>query len=378
MSKNQLFGYFNGNYYTVDDCNNIVIPENMDYKTKAIQTQIHDSLSQCEIDIYRYHSDIVSECNSERVAFMKDFLINEKITNIDTLNKNFVIGVEYELFNKSGQLVKSGTMSILSKYCTALINSEVKEDNLMEYRKAFVFDGRIEIPIPVISRYGIKNSYSQHPYTIRFKSLSIYSGISSNQYLDGNGTQVEINHPIHSNHIHHASHAHCYTHGHGDICHNNFASNFITNAKIGTTIIDQLVVPAELEVPKMGDEVKICTIPFDSTESTIKIDHKIDLIVVNLEVLLDNYNVVYDYEDIAEILKMNINENITEDELPDIDGGETSEDLTPPSDSNVDESINDVKTDNNDSDDGGNPIVDGTVEDNTGTESVDNSEETAS
>ena len=111
--------------------------------------------------MYAYHSDTLYECNSDRVIAMKELLLGEKVTKIEDVNNDYVIGVSYELYNKEGQLLKDGKTSVRAIYHTGVIGSDVAEDNTMEYRKAMLFDGKIQIEIPEISRYGIKNKYVQ-------------------------------------------------------------------------------------------------------------------------------------------------------------------------------------------------------------------------
>lgn len=302
MSNSQMFGLFKDGYFAINDSQNIVVPENADYKTNAIQSHIYNNINQCEIDAYFYYNNLITDCNSQRVAYMKDFLLEEKTKELFRVNEDYVIEVDYNLYNKDNKVIKSGSSSVKAKYCNAIINSSISDTNALEYHKGFVFDGRIEISIPPISRYGIKNSYVQYPYVIKFNSISIKSTIGECKYIKESDTQVFFDH----NDPHfHADHVNYMIHGCNDLAHNNFASPFLTNAKIGTTIIDQMVVPAELNIPPEYTEVILCEIPCNNNEYTIKINDKLDLIIINIEVLLDNFNIVYDVADIENILLLN-------------------------------------------------------------------------
>lgn len=307
--KHQAYALIGDSYYGINETEHIVIPDNADYKSPALQMTMHPETNLCEIDLYRHHSDLVTDRNSERVAFMKDLIINENIQNIDYMNDDYVLGIDYDLFNKEGCSVKSGTASIQARNCSAVINHEITEDNMLKYRKAMVFDGRIEICIPEISRYGIRNC-NQYPYTLRINSIFLKSSLVKKCPGDCR-TQVDCSR-------HHASSAQYRCYNPCELSKTNFASHFLTNAHIGTTIIDQMVVPKKLVIPDKAEEITMCEIPIGELGKgqTVKIDDKIGLIVVNVEVLFDNMNVVYDAKDIEELLRINRGD----EEDPDIEG----------------------------------------------------------
>ena len=87
MSEQATYGFLKDKYYKIQQKGLIVIPEGADYKTSAIETQIMDSIDQAEVNIFRYNSDLITECNSERVAFMKQFLTEEKVKEIEEANR---------------------------------------------------------------------------------------------------------------------------------------------------------------------------------------------------------------------------------------------------------------------------------------------------
>lgn len=340
MSNNKLFGFMNNTFYSTDAIQFVVVPQNADYKTNAIQTTVHPELNQCEIDIYQYHTDLITECNAQRVAFMKEFLINEKIKDIKELNHDFIIEVDYDLYNKDGKVIKSGSSGINTKICNALINSDINENNSLEYRKAFVFDGRLEINTPTISRYGIKNVYTQHPYTLKINKIVVKSTIGDYKYITESDSQLDKNGILSENH------AHYYHSRPADLHFNNFASHFITN-KIGTTVIDQLVVPAELEAPVEYEEIPVCEI-VPSESNIIKVNEKINVFVINVEIVLDNFNEVFDIADITSILDLNNQpEEIPSDtENPDDseNNSDTTEDNQTPSDTEIPSEGEDIDT----------------------------------
>lgn len=341
--QHQVFGLLgNGdeaNYYAFDTCQHIVIPNNIDYKTASIQSRVHSDISQAELDMYAYHTDLVTTCNEERVAFMKEFLIDKKITSIDGANTDFTLGVEYEIYNKDGILIKSGQSSALAKFCNALITEDVKSDNTLEYRKGLVLDARVELDIPPISRYGIKCAYAQNPYTIKLTKMIAKTTTGDSNYIKESNVQVNTKSHISGNYgqyYWHKGEAPC-----DPLCHNNFSSSFMTNAHIGTTIIDQLVVPAVLEAPVDNVEVTMASINLSGSQYTVKITENVSSIVVNFELLLDNFNVVYDINDISEILRLNATPEDTSD------------------DENTEEHIGDNTGDNTDTPGDGNTDLDG-------------------
>ena len=340
MSEQATYGFLKDKYYKIQQKGLIVIPEGADYKTSAIETQIMDSIDQAEVNIFRYKSDLITECNSERVAFMKQFLTEEKVKEIEEVNEDYFISVEYELFNKEGKIIKSGTSSIQAKYSNAAILSDINEDNSLEYRKGFVFDGRIEIPIPEISRYGIRNSFVQNPYILRIKEIGVYTTIGDSNFIKESSTQVDFGHRKPHSHAHYEHYHHC--HRPDDLHFNNFASHFLTNAKMGTTIIDQMVVPAELTINNEYEIVQMCAIPCNGNEYTVNINHKLNLIVLNIEVFLDNFLTVYDIADINGVLELN------KVPVPDVEEPDMSEDEKEP----VPDTGNEETPDNTEPDEG--------------------------
>lgn len=304
MATSQMFGYFNGQYYMVDESANIVVPEDANYKKSGIQ--VSKNLNNVyDVDMYLYHSDLTTEENGERVAFMKEFIVNEKVPQIIHVNNEFLISVDYELFNKDGKCLSNGVLSTLAESCNGVILAPVDQFNHMMYRKLYVFDGRIEIPVPNISRYGIKCQYNQHPYTIRINSIKVTTTYGNDTYMIGKDEQV-----VRGKDVDGKYHSAKYTLYHhmcdcpNEITHNNYASKFLTNAKIGTSIIDSMVGPAVLEAPADYTEVVVADIPCATQDNsyTVKIDGKADQIVLNVEAIVDNFNTVYDIADIKALL----------------------------------------------------------------------------
>lgn len=304
MATSQMFGYFNGQYYMVDESANIVVPEDANYKKSGIQ--VSKNLNNVyDVDMYLYHSDLTTEENGERVAFMKEFIVNEKVPKIIHVNNEFLISAEYELFNKDGKCLSNGVLSTRAESCNGVILAPVDQFNHMMYRKLYVFDGRIEIPVPNISRYGIKCQYNQHPYTIRINSIKVTTTYGNDTYMIGKDEQV-----VRGKDIDGKYHSAKYTLYHhmcdcpNEITHNNYASKFLTNATIGTSIIDSMVGPAVLEAPADYTEVVVADIPCAKQDNsyTVKIDGKADQIVLNVEAIVDNFNTVYDIADIEALL----------------------------------------------------------------------------
>jgi hypothetical protein len=331
MATSQMFGYFNGQYYMIDESANIVVPEDANYKKSGIQ--VSKNLNNVyDVDMYLYHSDLTTEENGERVAFMKEFIVNEKVPQIIHVNNEFLISAEYELFNKDGKCLSNGVLSTRAESCNGVILAPVDQFNHMMYRKLYVFDGRIEIPVPNISRYGIKCQYNQHPYTIRINSIKVTTTYGNDTYMIGKDEQV-----VRGKDIDGKYHSAKYTLYHhmcdcpNEITHNNYASKFLTNATIGTSIIDSMVGPAVLEAPADYTEVVVANIPCATQDNsyTVKIDGKADQIVLNVEAIVDNFNTVYDVADIEALLAtVNGSGAGKDDSSTDTDTGNTGNNCT--------------------------------------------------
>ena len=307
MATQQMFGYFDGQYYMIDESPNIVVPEGANYKKSGIQVTKNPN-NEYEVDMYCYHSDLTTDRNSERVAFMKEFIINEKIKSIVGVNTDFLLTADYELFNKDGKCIANGALSTLAKSCNGIILDPVDSENNLMYHRLYVFDGRIEIPIPNIAKYGIKNCYQQYPYTLRINSVKATTTYGTDTYMIGLDEQV-----AHANDIdgrYHNAQYNLYHHMcdcRNEIAHNNYCSRFLSNAKIGTSIIDSMAVPVALEAPADYTEVVMADIPCATKDNsyTVKIDGKADQIVLNVEVVVDNFNTVYDIADIKTLVEAN-------------------------------------------------------------------------
>lgn len=307
MATQQMFGYFNGQYFMIDESPNIVVPEGANYKKSGIQVNKNQN-NEYEVDMYCYHSDLTTERNSERVAFMKEYIINEKVKSILGVNNDFLLTADYELFNKDGKCIANGALSTLAKSCNGIILDPIDSENNLMYRRLYVFDGRIEIPIPNIAKYGIKNCYQQYPYTLRINSVKVTTTYGTDTYMIGLDEQV-----AHANDIdgrYHNAQYNLYHHMcdcRNEITHNNYCSRFLSNAKIGTSIIDSMAVPVALEAPADYTEVVMADIPCATKDNsyTVKIDGKADQIVLNVEVVVDNFNTVYDIADIKTLVEAN-------------------------------------------------------------------------
>lgn len=307
MATQQMFGYFNGQYFMIDESPNIVVPEGANYKKSGIQVNKNQN-NEYEVDMYCYHSDLTTERNSERVAFMKEYIINEKVKSILGVNSDFLLTADYELFNKDGKCIANGALSTLAKSCNGIILDPIDSENNLMYRRLYVFDGRIEIPIPNIAKYGIKNCYQQYPYTLRINSVKATTTYGTDTYMIGLDEQV-----AHANDIdgrYHSAQYNLYHHMcdcRNEITHNNYCSRFLSNAKIGTSIIDSMAVPVALEAPADYTEVVMADIPCATKDNsyTVKIDGKADQIVLNVEVVVDNFNTVYDIADIKTLVEAN-------------------------------------------------------------------------
>lgn len=307
MATQQMFGYFNGQYFMIDESPNIVVPEGANYKKSGIQVNKNQN-NEYEVDMYCYHSDLTTERNSERVAFMKEYIINEKVKSILGVNSDFLLTADYELFNKDGKCIANGALSTLAKSCNGIILDPIDSENNLMYRRLYVFDGRIEIPIPNIAKYGIKNCYQQYPYTLRINSVKATTTYGTDTYMIGLDEQV-----AHANDIdarYHNAQYNLYHHMcdcRNEITHNNYCSRFLSNAKIGTSIIDSMAVPVALEAPADYTEVVMADIPCATKDNsyTVKIDGKADQIVLNVEVVVDNFNTVYDIADIKTLVEAN-------------------------------------------------------------------------
>ena len=314
----KLYGLLGENYYEVPYANNIMIPSNMDVNTTSIQTEISDTYPTAKINIYNYFNNLTTNDNDVRVQNMKDFLKGNEVKDLYTITDGYVIGLVYELYNKNGKLIKSGQSEVSANYSGVLLFDEIKEKDLLNYRHAMIFNGDIQLNIPQTACYGIKTTNNDYPYTIKIKKIYLLTTIGGKKYIIDTDTQVDDDTHCHGcGHVHHAYDANYRCHHHDTICNPNFASCFISNAKLGTTLIDQVVTSAKLEIPEEYTEVKMCDIDCSDSSYTIKLNKKLTVITITLELLLDTFNEVYNYLNIENIILEN-NDSPT---IPDDSGG---------------------------------------------------------
>lgn len=323
MSK-QNYGYFSGAYFTVHDGDVTYVPSEVDYKSSAIQSSIYDN-KYCIVDAYAYHSDLITDCNVKRVAYMKDFLIAEDVKEIFDLNDDYIVGIDYTLFDDEGKAVTSGTSSVRAIYHTAIMNSDIQPENILEYHKGMIFDGAIEVRIPIQSAYGIKKIKNKtKSYTLKINKFLVSSTIGKNLFNIDSDEQTTAHGKWHASccqyNLHHRNH----------MLFNDFSSHFLTNAHVGTTMISQMVVPAELHIPPEYHQIRMAEIECGN-EYKVKIAQPVESIVVNIEVVIDNSAMVYNKADIDEIIENNNNPE------PDVDPD--------PDDSNTDATHADHTTD---------------------------------
>lgn len=325
MSKQNYLISQDGTVFATDmpDCVS-VIPMKADYKRNVVNTTVYSDKQMADVKIYAYDTKWVSDCNTERVNLMKLMLTSQKIKRIDKVNDDFILGVNYTLYNSSGNAVRNGETLVKAHPSTAIITSPISVANVCEYHKAMVIDACIGIPVEPTYAYGIKVPHKDHPYTLKINSVKLLSTVGEYRFNIEGTTQID------ERHTHNATHCHFHIHGpqHMPSCTNNLASPFITNAKYGTTIIDSIVTSAELQIPPKYNDVEIATVDFNESESgfnEVRIDSPLREIVIEMEMLLDSISSVYDNAEIDNIIILN-NQPEEEEETPVIPPEDTTPD----------------------------------------------------
>lgn len=325
----QMYGFLGESYMAVDEGPQIFIPETVNYKENVVQSSIGQCGKNAQVNIFRYKSDIATDSNADRVAFMKEFIIGKKIKDIFKLTDSYAIGIEFGLYNKEGKLIKSSRVEAGAAHSTAVIVDPIKSGDKLEYHKAFVFDGQIEILVPEVCTYGIRNGISQYPYTLKINKIFVTSTIGEHRYLDcncevdgnGNGCVHDYSNAVTT----HAYNAGYNCHHHDALCHNNFHSSFITNGAVGTTMIDSVVASAILEEPLDYEVYTMAEVDVSCDNSyRFTFNQQLNAIFVNLEFFIDNYNEVYDKEDIDDLLKIN---NASDNEGDDTTGSSSDPEI---------------------------------------------------
>ena len=308
----QMYSYYGDKYFTQKEAKSVVIPSGVDLTVDGVTTQINTVLSEAVVTLFNYYTDLTTKKNHERTQNMKDFLIDQIVTEMDDINTDFILGIGYELYNKDNKQIKASTAIVKATYSTAQVAEEVEEDDHMHYRKATVLDGTVIVDIPNIANYGVKNCCYQYPYTLRLTKLIVQATVGKS--MKGFDCGCQMNEDTIGNGGTYACYAHHYE------CPNSqsdFSSHFITN-RIGTTIIDQLVVPAVLEAPTDYEVVDIASIDLPASKYTFRFDSKLTKITMNMEVMVDNNLVVYDKAVIDQILEDNKERN-DDDKEPDVE-----------------------------------------------------------
>lgn len=307
MSNQSYLVSEDGTIFSLDLSRQVaVIPLDAEYKRNVINNTIYPDKESVLIKSYVYDNKWTSDCNPNRVNFMKQKLIDEVVKNIDKVNDDFVLGVNYTIYNSSGNILKTGETIVKATASTAVIMDGIDSTNSYEYRKGLVLDGAIRIPVEGRYAYGIKVPTKDYPYTIKINSIKALSTIGEYKYNIESNTQVDT---IDGN-LNHVTH--CHFHIHNPInypsCTNDLASPFITNAKYGTTLIDSIVTSAELSIPPQYTSVELASVNLNKSGSgfnAVKVENPLREIVIMLEMMIDNIATVFNKESIDSIIILN-------------------------------------------------------------------------
>ena len=307
MSNQSYLVSEDGTIFSLDLSRQVaVIPLDAEYKRNVINNTIYPDKESVLIKSYVYDNKWTSDCNPNRVNFMKQKLIDEVVKNIDKVNDDFVLGVNYTIYNSSGNILKTGETIVKATASTAVIMDGIDSTNSYEYRKGLVLDGAIRIPVEGRYAYGIKVPTKDYPYTIKINSIKALSTIGEYKYNIESNTQVDT---IDGN-LNHVTH--CHFHIHNPInypsCTNDLASPFITNAKYGTTLIDSIVTSAELSIPPQYTSVEVASVNLNKSGSgfnAVKVENPLREIVIMLEMMIDNIATVFNKESIDSIIILN-------------------------------------------------------------------------
>jgi len=172
----QLFGYADGNYYAFLPSNISSNVADMDclMKNQGMTMSYYAGERRACADILLVEQNFQSDFNDERVEDMKKYLIDRKVTGLDTINPDWEICVDYTIFDNTGRIVSGGINRIDAVVANVKIpRAGVGNDNELVYTYGMKANGYLTINVGQQASYGLKKVDSIYPIQLVINKIYV-------------------------------------------------------------------------------------------------------------------------------------------------------------------------------------------------------------
>lgn len=179
----QLFGFTGNGYYAfLPSCRNgnAYNLDTIEKNQGVVMTYYASERKSCA-DILLSEKIFESDFNEDRVSDMKEYLIDRKITGLETINPDWEICVDYTIYDNTGRIVNSGISRVDAQTTDIqLARSVVGADNELVYTYGKKADGTVCINVGHQASYGLKRVNSIYPLQLVINRIYI----QGNTYAD--------------------------------------------------------------------------------------------------------------------------------------------------------------------------------------------------
>lgn len=271
MATKAIYTKVAGNYYKVNqDTNNPTEIVRMPRTHAQMNTEPACKLVNTDIWI-----NTIDGCNAYTNKELYDEMINtfriDRLTSIPTIENHFVMYCDYSVYNEDGKEINHNAVTHQLNPKDAIYNFGVNRESELIYKQVKTFDASIALNVKNEYPMGIMRNMTQPRYTLHINDVSIYQDLVY--------TETDI-------------------HRSTDLISSPISMVLGSMEKVYSTYENGMVISA-VEVPFIPKKI-----------------------VLNMHIALDNVIVVYDEQNIVDIVKENIgDESIGLDKIFVINGG---------------------------------------------------------
>lgn len=262
MATKAIYTKLDNKYYRViQDCSN---PTNV-FRMPCTHSQMSLNAGIKQVNSTVWINPICIEdvkTNMETYNEMLNHLINESVTQIDNIHNRFVLYMDYSIYNEKGNEINHNVVTKEIEAIDMLYPLGVNMCSELIYKQIKAFNSEVSFVVKNSYPMGIMCDCSHSMYNMKINDIIIYQDlINSSSFTDK----------------HYSCSENCYAYQSHTI-----ASQFKNMKKIYSTYDDGIIIAA-VEVPFIPRKV-----------------------VINFHMAVDNTIVVYDEQEIKDIIAENI------------------------------------------------------------------------
>ena len=271
MAKKAIYTKVGNTYYKVNqDTNNPTEIVRMPRTHSQMNTDPAGRLVNTDIWI-----NTIDGCNGYSNKELYDEMINSfktnKVESISTIENHFIMYCDYSVYNENGKEINHNAVTYQLDPRDAVYNYGVNKESELVYKQVKLFDASIALNVKNEYPMGIMRNMAQPSYTLHINDISIYQDLVY--------TETDI-------------------HRSTDLNSAPISSVLNNMEKVYSTYENGMVISA-VEVPFIPKKI-----------------------MLNMHITLDDVIVVYDEQNIIDIVKENIgDDNISLDKIFILNGG---------------------------------------------------------